>query len=474
MDVNQHNNAAALHTLNRFYNELYDKELRLKFDDAEVTDMYNAVTDFVKNIVNTVGRRDPCLKIEEVISVGSAREGTQICSPCEYDFLLIMKELSYPEVYGTEGCPNSLSYMHVRLCSARFQHSFKDIMRDGYVKSTQIYSNEIPFYVQDGLRQKLKKALRDAAVEKKLFEVSTGSGILRFKSTNIEVHGPALMVLLGWQSKRGGYIMDISVDLCPALRVPAVRLSENVEILVTPESVTCQSYYDYAQKTGTVLLIPCRRSSSCIYGLCYKVAYTETELRLMDNISEHHKKCYKILKYLINGRPSPSIARKSVLSKVYYPFYGYPTQMHSYALKVLIWNHHFKSSRVEQNCLSLCIDELLSEIKGILTFDGTGVSNEVLVQNMLPCPFNKYASVWSKPKRNDRRNLEVDLDDKRVLRERFLLLLESLRKVSMMDNYNFEDVQIITVNNSSYDEKRRHIFATATYVVAAVLIPLLV
>ena len=91
MDVNQHDNAAALHTLNRFYNDLYDKELSLNFDDAEVKDMYKAVTDFVQKIVETVGRRDPCLKIEEVISVGSAREGTQICTPCEYDFLLIMK-----------------------------------------------------------------------------------------------------------------------------------------------------------------------------------------------------------------------------------------------------------------------------------------------------------------------------------------------------------------------------------------------
>ena len=87
----------------------------------------------------------------------------------------------------------------------------------------------------------------------------------------------------------------------------------------------------------------------------------------MENITEHHRRCYKILKYLINGRPSPSIAKKSVLSMVYYPFYDYPTQFYSYALKVLVWNHHYKSKCVENSYLSSCLDEILTDLKKKIT-----------------------------------------------------------------------------------------------------------
>ena len=469
MAVQQHDNVAAIDTLNRFYKDLYDQELTLKFDDTEVTDMYKAVTDFVRKIVETVGRRDPCLKIEEVISVGSAREGTQICTPCEYDFLLIMKELSCPGAINViEGCPDNLSYVHVRLDSTRLQKRFKDITKDGYIKSTQAYKHWL-YREEDGFREKLETALQGAAIENRSSEILTDSGILKFKTTNIETHGPAFLALLRWQSKRSGDTMDISVDMCPA-----IRMSENLERLVSPESVTCQSYYEHAQRTGSVLFIPCRRGPTCPDGLCYKVAYTETELLLMAGISEHHKRCYKILKYLINGRPGPSIANRSVISKLYYPFYDYPTAVHSYALKVLIWNHHFQIKCSEQNCISSCMEILFTEIKTILEFKDKGVSHEVRVQSMLPCPFNKHISIWSKPKRpKPQRKPKVVLDKKLVLKERFFALLESLQKVSTTNNYNFEDVEIVTLNNPKRNEKLKHISAHVIMLGYILVLPLI-
>ena len=94
MECYQYDNNTPLDILNRFYNDFYDKELRLKFNDAEVTGIYDAVTEFVSKIVKTVGDRNTCLKISDVISIGSAKEGTKICTPC--DFLLILEELSRP------------------------------------------------------------------------------------------------------------------------------------------------------------------------------------------------------------------------------------------------------------------------------------------------------------------------------------------------------------------------------------------
>ena len=139
------------------------------------------------------------------------------------------------------------------------------------------------------------------------------SGSLRFKHTGIEAHGPAFMTLLRRRSEHTGEIMDISVDLCPAIRV-----SEHLESLLSPESVTCRSYHEWVQNTGSALLIPeCKRGVSCNDGLCFKASFTETEVLLMANISEHHRNCYKLVRYLINGRPVPSMKSKSVFKELY-------------------------------------------------------------------------------------------------------------------------------------------------------------
>ena len=450
----------AVDRRNRFYNDIYYKKLRLKFDGSEVKGIYRAVNDFVWRIVKSIERRRKRLKIDEVISVGSAREGTQICIPCEFDFLLILKELSCPGVISiTKGCPDSLGYLHVALDETKLQRMFADIAKDGYLKSTQEYKNWV-YREENGLREKLEMALQEAALANRSLEIKNEFGTLKFKRTSIESHGPAFMIHLTWQSKRTGDKMDISVDLCPA-----VRMSENLDNLVSPESVTCQSYYDYVQSTGSVLLIPCRRGCACVDGLCFKVAYTETEMCLMDSISEHHKKCYKILKYLINGRSGPSVANKSVLSKVFYPFFDYPTDVHSYALKVLIWNHHFKNNCDEKNSLSSCMDKLLDDIKRILEFVEHGRLYEVCVQNMLPCPFNKHTSIWSKYSRNDYHQLQrrVELPQKEAIKERFNILLESIQKFAVKDDNNLEDVNLLTVNNAGNYERVMYVIFIVAY-----------
>ena len=448
-----------LDRLDRFYDDLYNKELSLKFSDEEVSDLYNAVVEFVNILVRAVGDKNPCLQISEAVSVGSAKEGTQLCSPCEYDFILILKELSQPGAISvTNGCPYGASYAHVKLECSQLEHNFKDIIKDGYIKSTQDYKNYI--YRENGLRQKIRASLESATRENVSLEVSNASGKLRFKTTNIEPHGPAFMAMLSWQSNNNGEDMDITVDMCPAIRV-----SEQLERFVSPEKVTAQVYYEFAQMTGSVLLIPCRRGVTCYDGLCFKMAFTETELLLMENISEHHKKCYKILKYLINGRSSPSVANKNILSGVYYPFFNYPTEIHSYALKVLIWNHSFQCKSGDHTHLTSCIDQLFTQIWDILKFNEWWKSREECIQSMLPCPFDRYTSIWSKV---DHPRF-VEMKKKHVIKERFFALVASLEKVSRMDNYKFEDVEIVTLNNLSQQERINFITAHVTMAAIAIL-----
>ena len=80
------------------------------------------------------------------------------------------------------------------------------------------------------------------------------------------------------------------------------------------------------------------------------------------------------------------------------------------------------------------------------------------VQKKVPYPCSKYTSIWSKPKHISllykKQKLHVSLNKKWVLKEGLDSLMESLQKISMMNNYNFKDVQIVTVNNPQFKEKR--------------------
>ena len=57
---------------------------------------------------------------------------------------------------------------------------------------------------------------------------------------------------------------------------------------------------------------------------------------------------------------------------------------------------------------------------------------DVVVQNMLLSPFNNRDSVLGKPKRvEERRQLEVVIEDGVVLRQRVLSLMEALTKLTI-------------------------------------------
>ena len=95
--------------------------------------------------------------------------------------------------------------------------------------------------------------------------------------------------------------MDISVDLCPSLKLTGV-----LDNVLPPRQGICIAYLDCVRKTGSVLLMPRE-------GFRFKVSFTEAELLRTEFMSEHHKTCYKILKYISNGEPFPYKESKHAL-----------------------------------------------------------------------------------------------------------------------------------------------------------------
>ena len=136
--------------------------------------------------------------------------------------------------------------------------------------------------------------------------VAMNTGIKHHK---VEEHGPAFTLRLVW--KRGNHketTMAISVDLCRSLKLTGV-----LNNLLPRGNVICPAYLDFARKIGSILLLPRE-------GFHFKVTFTETELMCPSNMSEHHRKCYKILKFITNGDPFPYEKRNKLVDRMFYRF----------------------------------------------------------------------------------------------------------------------------------------------------------
>ena len=93
-------------------------------------------------------------------------------------------------------------------------------------------------------------------------------------------------------------------------------------------------------------------------GMRFKVAFTESELLLTSDLSEHHRKCYRLLKYIINGEPFPF--ERSGIRRLVKDTH---TCFHSYIIKRAVWDHHHIQHCNQNINLGICVTEILSKLK---------------------------------------------------------------------------------------------------------------
>ena len=332
-------------TVNTFLNELYDKKLDLnnKFSSQDIKDIRGAVQDIVKQLAETIGKIDPRLKIQEVISVGSAKESTQIIRPCEFDYILPLGALSKADIVSLESGIKK-QFVYVKLEDDDVKHMFQECSENNYLRG----SRSLPCFRQ-GLREVFCSALYEAIRLNSRISIKKSTGKLTARRSKPESHGPAFMFGLIWEREttKKYTTMEISIDLCPALKLdysPALKFD------IVPY------YYerlDIIESIDSVLLMP------HIEHL-FKVTFTETQLLYTSHLSPHHRKCYKLLKYLVNGEPFP---RETPTAKIITPFMGSKTVFHSYKLKTEVWDHQFKQKCTEDKDLSSCIYRVIQGIE---------------------------------------------------------------------------------------------------------------
>ena len=155
--------------------------------------------------------------------------------------------------------------------------------------------------------------------------------------------------------------MKISVDLCQALKL-FWDVYKNML-----QSNGCNVPYalkNHIQNVRTVLLMPHNnyQNDGSILSMpnnvvcAFKVTFTEAELLLTAGLSDHHIKCYKLLKYVTNPEIHPL---QTDTSKIKYLFQD-KSLVPSYALKIMVWNHQFNQKCFEENDTFSCVFQMLS------------------------------------------------------------------------------------------------------------------
>ena len=441
-------------TFNKFLNELYEKELDLhnKFSDEEIGDICAAVKKQVNVIVKRIYEIDSRLKIQDVLLVGSAREGTQIIRPCEYDFILTLEALSKPGTVSItpedpEG--NSREYMRVKLEDDDVRSVFHEFSENGNIIATRL----LPWNRQ-GLRDLFSTTVRQAIMLCSRSWVVMDTGKLKLKRRKPKKNGPACTISLLWEraTTEKYTTMEISVDLCSALKVdfenyysllPSFDTStssslhgpsfdshdlnhaKSMESVLPLSNKAVSNDSDHSHSTGPLL-----SSSNCLVsndlnhsqstesvltlsgnaisndlvhniniksvllmprdGMRFKVAFTESELLLTSDLSEHHRKCNRLLKYIVNGEPFP-LERSGIRRLVK----DTHTCFQSYNIKRAVWEHHHIQHCNQDINLGICVTEILSKLKA----EEAGLMH----------PFNKNRIIETSSENRDKLPLPADL-----------------------------------------------------------------
>ena len=413
-------------TLNKFYNDLYADKIRFKLNSQEVNDIREAVIECVMTISDKLGHIDEKFRIRDVILVGSAREGTQIISPDEYDFLFVIDALSQQNLIEiNKVCIEKENGVHIKVLDGRLKRNFKNLLKGDELLCTR---DDSLFSLKDGLRESFAKGMTKAMHACVNEEISCPTGVLRVVNTSIKLHGPAFNPQFEWRRK-GGKVINISVDLCPV-----IRIGGGVPKLLKLENVACETYYKYAKEINTVTILPSKKGYSCQSGLCFSLIFTETEMALMEDLSEHHRKCYMLLKYLLNAKQRPSMGKLfDWLDVIVEP----ETQFFSYILRILVLDHHYIQKCIETQCLSHCLERILHKIVDI-TYFARLVIPGIPPKNWLSNPFFKKQNIWS--------SHSLKLADQDLMMKLRYLLLE-LDFIGDMEEYTYENCIVHTARS---------------------------
>ena len=142
--------------------------------------------------------------------------------PCEFDFILTLDVLSKPGAVSIKQQKQHFvddSFL-VKPKDIHTRSAFSDITLNGHINGSCAFA-----LFRKGLKQLILAALTQAISSHSTLTIKTNTGHLTYKHSMVVSHGPTLMIRLMWNSTKTKRKMEISVDLCPAIKLYADHLT---------------------------------------------------------------------------------------------------------------------------------------------------------------------------------------------------------------------------------------------------------
>ena len=323
--------------LTEYLYTLLKRRINFRLTKEEICDIINSVDFVVETLVATISSNVAWLQFSRVVRVGSMAEGTNICSPNEFDYLAVLK-VEPNGIQVEHACENKRGYAHAKITDPALKLIWGKWMDGEYLRSdfTRGQSDYFSGYfdtIGNAFRDEIQNVMQidydKLACKTDVGEIKSDS----FFNFRVKKHGPAFTPKFVWKSKRNGEKITIGVDITPALEV------DLTSVIISKEDTYDPIFFEKIQEHGKVMLISCRDHATCDSKQCLSLVFTETEVKLVRSMSQHHKDCYKLLKYIFNSG------------------HGF-TFLPSYALKTLVLKHNCLCS--EEENLAVCFKTIVA------------------------------------------------------------------------------------------------------------------
>jgi hypothetical protein len=320
------------------------------------TKIQNAVATYVNMFLAEVTNIEPLFKPSELIQVGSYAEGTKILEPDEFDFLVVIEELSKPgavaidndplKVQGVTHLP-STGYVTLTVADDNLKGKWEKYSENGLLKCFQYSTKHARFgsiFIK-GIR-KFYEERKAKKVEGSLILITATEidfvncplrmpvvGGISLKMRRAELKTPNVLIHFEYED------LEIGVDVSPAIRYHVIKDCFNPEKCAgtkLSEAILCRE---------SLLLVANRNFD-------FRATVTEAEVDFIKRImKKEHKSIYIFLKY-INTLFSFKL-------KDWYPF-------SSYMLKNICLRHDLNCN-TEMRELATCLNNVIEDMKQFCT-----------------------------------------------------------------------------------------------------------
>lgn len=261
--------------LEHFLQDLHDVKCPFQLlNQNEIDDLESAIHEMIQVVFQKMFDRDHRLCFPTMLPTGGFYEGAKILNPDEFDFMAIWDAASSDKEFELEkSCPGCV------ILKPKFEDHWLAFVQDGkfLFASNLNDSSVLTFskYFDIGIRSEHNESVKE---------------IITRENGNLQLIGTSSRYLTcSWESPSDIMSDLISIDIMPCIQVPDCSM---VEILHdVPKDL-----HKYVQKDGCHV-VP---KKCTIYSSHFRsqISFSRVELHMVLDMSDHHIKCYKILKYV--------------------------------------------------------------------------------------------------------------------------------------------------------------------------------